>query len=694
MPPSAVLPNAPPIAFQHPRAGRLLWFTAFFYAVVLAAWALETARGAETLDVGWALLTLVILIYGALSLAALRRQPGSPQVAVFVAAGISISLTIVWPLPDLDLQPRALLLALLLPSSLVYTLPVALLVHLAALIPRPHPVAVRHRWFIPAAYAVAALLGLASFVPYANALAPFLPWEWSLQEVLRYDAKLNYAGNLLAGVTCIALLQHAARRDASPEGRRQALVVLLAFVPWTMRQLRRLTWEIPAELEEVLSLLSPISILLVALGFFVAIAGFQLFNLGLVVRRSAVYGLTVGVLAAAAWFGVILAGGVAVELLGLSPEPWSAGLLFVAAGIAFQPLARRIGHAFDAFFYREKLALARLQRTLIPDLAELREPGETAARLVERLVEGIGIRSAALVTADERRRFYRAEAVAGEAAAGPGAREAVVKRGDLDALWPGGRRRPVERRAGGPAELARMLDLLHARWIVPVEFRGDLTGVLTLGEVRSGAGFDQEDFERMEVLAQEVSAMLENARLFGLATRDPLTGLPHRRVFEERLALELERARRSWRPFAVGMADVDDFKAVNDRFGHVAGDRVLRAVGASLAGLGRGIDVVARWGGEEFAFLLPETDGPGARTFGERLREGVELACARFDPPVTLSVGVYVLRPDDAALDADELVRRADRALYQAKRDGKNRVSVDGDAASALAGDPNAAFGV
>jgi diguanylate cyclase (GGDEF)-like protein len=226
--------------------------------------------------------------------------------------------------------------------------------------------------------------------------------------------------------------------------------------------------------------------------------------------------------------------------------------------------------------------------------------------------------------------------------------------------------------------VARLLDLVGARWLLPVEFRGELIAVATLGEPRSGAEFDAGDLERLEVLAQQVSAMLENARLFGLATRDHLTGLPHRRVFEEWLALELERARRHWRPFVVGLADVDDFKRVNDTLGHAAGDRVLRRVGAALAGLGRGIDVVARYGGEEFALLLPETDDEGAAAFGERLRRAVEAAQAGEAAPVTLSVGLYVVRPEDLDRAPDELVRRADHALYDAKRAGKNRVELRG----------------
>jgi diguanylate cyclase (GGDEF)-like protein len=150
----------------------------------------------------------------------------------------------------------------------------------------------------------------------------------------------------------------------------------------------------------------------------------------------------------------------------------------------------------------------------------------------------------------------------------------------------------------------------------------------------------------------------------------------------ERLAEEVERGRRTFSPFAVALADVDGFKAVNDARGHHAGDAVLAGVAAILARESRRVDVVARWGGEEFLLLMPDTPPEGAHAHAEALRRRVaETPVRHGDAPdetvrVTLTIGLCaVASPADLA-DAEELVRRADAALYHGKRAGKDRVET------------------
>ena len=661
------------------RRPRLLLLTALAYAVALGVFIQQAVVGVETFGVRWVLFALAILIYALLSLAAVWRRPENPQVMVFIATGLSISATIVWPLPDFDGPFSALWAAELLVFSLVYTLSVALFIHLAALIPRPQPAPGR-RWVIAGAYALAVVLALLSFLPYVNVASPFLPWRWELEAVMRYDAKLNHAGNFLGGLICMILLARSARRDAAPEGRRQALVVLLGLLPWTFRQGRRLFFPLPRATELVLGILSPLTILAFAASFFVAIAGFQLFHLGPLMRKSVAYVLSTTVIAAAAYGTIVVVGFVASDAVGLDTPLWLEGAVLVAGGIAFQPLSTRLGQVFDRFFYPEKRDLRELQRSLLPELAGISGFGPTAMHLVRALTSRLHLSSAALLVADERRAFFRARALAGSPENQPASAHAVLTRAHLEALWRAGPRGPLCRDPGGSGEAPELrgtLDLLGARYVLPVEYRGELTGVLTLGDTATGTEFDREDFERLEVVAQGVSAMLENARLFALATHDHLTGLPQRRVFEERLELELERARRSYRPFALGVADLDDFKSVNDSLGHLAGDRVLRRVARALAEQGRGIDVIARFGGEEFTILLTDTDAEGARAFGERVRRALRELGAPQGEAVTISLGFTVVRQEDLYLPQEELVRRADTALYEAKRAGKDCIRLD-----------------
>ena len=171
------------------------------------------------------------------------------------------------------------------------------------------------------------------------------------------------------------------------------------------------------------------------------------------------------------------------------------------------------------------------------------------------------------------------------------------------------------------------------------------------------------------------------AELAARATTDPLTELKNRRAMTDALDSELDRARRYDRPLSVALFDLDHFKAVNDDFGHEAGDAVLLAFARVLQGAARSSDVVARWGGEEFLVLLPEADLEGARAFADRVRAAIaaerplaKVAAAEGRArTTTCSAGVSVLRAED---DGQSLIRRADEALYEAKRQGRDRVGV------------------
>ena len=183
---------------------------------------------------------------------------------------------------------------------------------------------------------------------------------------------------------------------------------------------------------------------------------------------------------------------------------------------------------------------------------------------------------------------------------------------------------------------------------------------------------DETDRVARERAAADYQRGLEGAndRLLEMATTDRLTGLANRAAFQDRLTAACDRAVRLDQPLSLLLVDVDHFKALNDRYGHPAGDAALAAVAGLLRQAVRTTDLVARYGGEEFVALLPDTDHAGAVVLAERVR----LAVAEHpwpDRPVTVSVGASSLSPDvpvPAALVAD-----ADAALYRAKRSGRNR---------------------
>ncbi len=214
---------------------------------------------------------------------------------------------------------------------------------------------------------------------------------------------------------------------------------------------------------------------------------------------------------------------------------------------------------------------------------------------------------------------------------------------------------------------------------------GDLTartGLRQDGEELSQVG---EAFDAMTSALQQRDVELKRALqdLQEQAITDPLTGLLNRRYLREYLPRELIRARRNGSSLAVIIVDLDYFKRVNDTFGHEAGDLVLRELGALLMSHIRGSDIACRFGGEEFALVLPEASLEGARQKAEAVRAAVKMLDLKYRdqriPAITASFGV-ALFPDHAE-DADALMRAADEALYHAKGGGRDRVVTGGTAA-------------
>ncbi|MFP4194721.1 MAG: GGDEF domain-containing protein [Desulfobacterales bacterium] len=223
-------------------------------------------------------------------------------------------------------------------------------------------------------------------------------------------------------------------------------------------------------------------------------------------------------------------------------------------------------------------------------------------------------------------------------------------------------------------------DILFRCYTYPIE-----GGFLILGD-RLG-GTDNETLETMSLLNNELSALsrelgkknreLEKAhnRITELSRTDPLTGLANRRYFKQRYEEEFSLSQRHGFPLSLVMMDLDHFKKVNDILGHSTGDKVLSAFAEILKHNCRTEDFPARFGGEEFIAFLPHTPSDSAVMFGERLRETLAGADILEDPQwrITASAGISELREGDAP---EQLIQRADEALYDAKRQGRDRCEV------------------
>jgi diguanylate cyclase (GGDEF)-like protein len=219
---------------------------------------------------------------------------------------------------------------------------------------------------------------------------------------------------------------------------------------------------------------------------------------------------------------------------------------------------------------------------------------------------------------------------------------------------------------------------------MPVAMRASGVVVGLLHIVRShGAPLVEDDRKLAELVAAEAAAAIHNARLYEqtqrLAVTDPLTNLSNHRSFRDSLALEIARASRLGYALGLLMIDVDNFKRVNDTFGHPVGDEVLRDIADVLRSNLRQTDVAARYGGEEFAIVLPGLGPRGVAAVGEKLRRAVKALqplVAEGRGPFQISVSVGGVSASHPNLNAVELIRVADSALYAAKRRGRDSVCV------------------
>jgi diguanylate cyclase (GGDEF)-like protein len=217
---------------------------------------------------------------------------------------------------------------------------------------------------------------------------------------------------------------------------------------------------------------------------------------------------------------------------------------------------------------------------------------------------------------------------------------------------------------------------------VPVRASREILGVICVTDRRDNQPFTHEDVSTLRGLAAPSALALGRERALlqaevyaHAAAVDPLSGAFNRRHFHVRLEEELQRSQRHEIQLALLMIDVDDFKSVNDSFGHLAGDAVIKGIADIMRRSVRVFDVCARFGGEEFAIIMPGSGTASATSVAERIRERIEL----FRPSdrtleglaITASVGLAV---SSLGISAREIIARADQALYLAMRAGKNRV--------------------
>lgn len=618
---------------------------------------------------------LVILLCLALGLATLTRSRDLRS-RLLIAFLFFLALELALPLDTIGM-PRLSLgvwtLYLLLAGAQICAE-----LHLASVIPDRQPWLSRHPWVIPSFYLFGGAVGLGTTATYLlEEVGGRNVFPWSYPWLVDLVGQVAVPGSALL---VLLLLGRSALRYPELEGRLQAGLVFIGVFPRAAYLLAEMIFESMGR--GVTFQLAPVYPLVLAVypvAVFVAIYRYHLFDVEWVVRRSLLYtGSTT--LLILGFYSMIVGGGALFSvLIDKEHSIWLVSAGCLTLGLLFGSIRRFIADLIDSRFYPERRAMRRELARLAQELPAQGKAPRMGRHLVDRLAKIFAASSVTLLQAEARSGLLLTLASTAD-----GKEEELLAPSfllspqDPGVLFLQETARPISIRhlEGKSPVLEKRLERLRAELLVPLIHSNRLVGLLILGESETGPRYPLEEIELLDLFAHQAASTFENVRLFESATYESLTGLRRREAILELLDQEVDRARRYQRPLAVGFADLDHFKTINDRFGHLAGDAILRQVSQALAVGLRRSDAIGRYGGEEFLLIFPETDLEGSITVAEKLRSRIEELHPVLDDgrsiEVRISIGLAGL--DSGARSATTLIEAADQALYRAKENGRNRV--------------------
>ena len=525
------------------------------------------------------------------------------------------------------------------------------------------------------------LIGLAVFISQGGMLKSSHVVDGILY--WKYDATL-YLLFLFLGAfmgTALFYLARAFRSSTDPQERNRIGYLLTAICVWMVFALTNL---VPTLANYSVDHIGNIAFTLI---ISYTILRYQLLNIRLVARRGLAYLILVGTL-----FG-IGTGAVLVGLRFFQPQPTSSYILFatllaILVFLMARPLRYFVQEGVDRLFYRGTYEYRQTLLSFSSKMGGILKLDELAKEMLPAMTKAIHITQARLLFQDTSSGDFITQftypEVKGEATDGlrfntdnpivawlekkpsplsPGQIDSIP---EFKGLWQSEREQIT----------ASNLGLL-----CPIKSRGRLIGILALGKKQADTLYTHDDIELVMSMASQAGVIVENAQLYSQAlvraNTDGLTGLYNHRHFHERLEQEIGRGSRFGTMFSLIMLDVDLFKAYNDIYGHLAGDGVLRRIGGYIDSSIRSIDLAFRYGGEEFAIILPETRLDDAYRVAERIRKTIEAQTSSRAMPITASLGIANW-PIDGVMK-EEVIACADAALYQAKQAGRNRTCLSSD---------------
>ncbi len=565
---------------------------------------------------------------------------------------------------------------------LINGLQIGLLFHLASVIPKPAPWIKRHPWIVRAYYWIG--IGFAILGPLSLFTEVF--WKqvlpWTSDQIL----ETFNTGITVWAFAIIAILAYQAHRAVGPIERQHAMLVLIGLMPWALFSLiLELVGRTGYTTSQWLNIVQLLVLLPCPIAIFIAIYRLHLFDIELVIKRSLVYS-TLTILMIGLFYGVLsLAGMFLSQTTAGVTSVWVISATTLLLGLLFWPMRKKIQEIIDRRLFPERMALRQRLVQVAADVPALGDISAIGKHLVHEVTSAFGVTSTALFIADPR-----SGVVVALASDAPNADLLLESSLLIDSEDPGLQLlkttdRPLKAQhvASLSPSLGIRLAPLNAAVVSALVTGNQLVGLLTLGEKRDHEPFSAEEIDLLSLFSRHAATILQNVRLFHSATYEGLTGLLRREAILDVLGRELERADRYQRPLSVAMADLDHFKRVNDRHGHLAGDAVLKQVATALKRNLRSTDSIGRYGGEEFLMVLPESTLPQACAVANKLRVAIEEMRIVISPEhtlqMTISIGVAVVSPKEGQTMPTplEIINEADERLLTAKRQGRNQIVPD-----------------
>ena len=413
-----------------------------------------------------------------------------------------------------------------------------------------------------------------------------------------------------------------------------------------------------------------------------AILRYQLLDIKLVIRRGLVYsGVTVAITAVY----LILLSALQYFIHGWANIVGLGVIIGSAVMMAwlFNPLKTAVQKGVDKLFYGESYDYRQMVLSFTQRMGNVLELSELAEAMLRPITKAVHAVQASLLICDGSDFSYQ---FAERLHTGEPVIPIKLRENSLLVTWLARENKPLSRELidvipelKGIWEMDKNnLDAAEIELLCPMKSKGNLTGILALSKKHPRGLYSRDDTDMLATLAQEAAVVIENAQLYAQAKQrantDELTGLFNHRYFHQRLNEEIARSSRFGEIFSLLSIDIDLFKSYNDIYGHVEGDKILQQVGQNIKSSTRIIDIGCRYGGDEFAVILPQTSLDGAHNVAERIRKKIEVQMDTKGIPLTCSFGIASWPTD--GLMREELIRAADAALYYAKQTGRNRVCL------------------